>query len=129
MTGRVILFLQHGTFEPAYQAASICITAAAMGDEVVVVFAFEALKALARDAFGRPNEREQAESTRAEGLGLPSPAKMLAEARALGVRLVACDTTVKLCGLAPRDLVGRLDETLGLPSIWRLTEGARVLSL
>ena len=129
MAGRVILFLQQGSFEPAYQAASICVTAAAMGDEVVVVFSFDALKALARGSFGKPTEREQAESARADGLGLPSPAKLLAEARGLGVRLVACDTTVKLCGLAPRDLVGKLDETLGLPSIWRLTEGARIVTL
>jgi peroxiredoxin family protein len=124
----VVIFFQRGSFEPAYQVATIAVTAAAMGDEVTIVFAFDALKALARDALGLPAEKERSASTRAEGLGLPTPAKLLAEARALGVRLVACDTTVKLCGLAPRSLEGKLDETLGLASIWRFTQGARVLT-
>jgi peroxiredoxin family protein len=53
---------------------------------------------------------------------------MIAEARSLGVRLIACDTTAKLCGLSAGELAGTLDQVMGLPSIWRLTEGARVLS-
>jgi hypothetical protein len=37
---------------------------------------------------------------------------------------------VKLCGLSATDLKesGVLDEVLGLPQIWRLTEDARVLT-
>lgn len=105
------------------------ITAAAMGDEVYFVFAFDALRALMRDAFGIPHtEREISESARAEGLGVPPPARMLAEARSMGAKLIACDTNVRLCGFSPDDLRGRLDEVIGLPSIWRLTEGARVLT-
>jgi peroxiredoxin family protein len=48
----------------------------------------------------------------------------------MGARALACDTTVKLCGFSAADLEkgGVLDEVLGLPQIWRLTEGARVLS-
>ncbi len=130
MAGRVVFFIQSATFEPAYQAASMGVTAAAMGDEVYFVFAFEALRAIARDGFGRPvPERELGESTRAEGLGVPPPMKMLAEARALGAKLVACDTTVKICGLSAADLHGKLDEVMGLPSIWRLTQGGRVVTL
>src|SRR4051794_31222282 len=130
MAGRVVLFVQHGTFEPAFQAASIAITAAAMGDEVYLVFAFEALRQVARGNFGHPHtERELAESARSEGLGLPNPQQMLEEARTVGAKLLACDTTVKLCGLKPETVAKSLDEILGLASIWRLTEGARVLSL
>ena len=47
MAGRVFFFLQHATYEPAFQAATMGITAVAMGDEVYFVFAFEALRALA----------------------------------------------------------------------------------
>jgi peroxiredoxin family protein len=130
MAGKVVLFVQHGSFEPAYQAATVAITAAAMGDEVLVVFAFEALRQLARGTFGEAlSDKESSESARAEGLGLPAPAKLLAEARQLGARLVACDTTVKLCGLSAGELGEVLDEVMGLPSIWRRTENARVLSL
>ena len=55
---------------------------------------------------------------------------MLHDARAMGARALACDTTVKLCGLSAAELEkgGALDEVLGLPQIWRLTEGAKVLS-
>lgn len=130
MPGRVVFFLQHATYEPAYQAASLGITAAAMGDEVYFVFAFDALRQLLRGTFGRPQtEKESAESTRAEGLGVPPPLRMLGEARALGAKLLACDTTVKLCGLSPTEAAAGLDEVMGLASIWRLTESARVLSL
>ena len=125
-----MFFLQSGTFEPAFQAASMGITAAAMGDEVYFVFAFDALRSLSRDSFGQPHsEREMAESARAEGLGVASPPKMLAEARMMGARVIACDTTLKICGLSATDLGDRLDESMGLASIWRLADGARIVSL
>ncbi len=130
MAGRVFFFLQHATYEPAFQAASMGITAAAMGDEVYFVFAFDALRQLARGTFGLPHsEKERAESERAEGLGVPTPARMLEEARTLGARLIACDTTVRICGFIPQELEGTLDEVMGLASLWRLTEGARTLAL
>jgi predicted peroxiredoxin len=101
-----------------------------MGDEVYFVFAFDALRALVRGNFGRPHsEKELAESARAEGLGVPPPARMLEEARGLGAKLVACDTTVRICGYAPDELRGTLDEVMGLASLWRLTDGARTLAL
>ncbi len=129
MAGRVVFFLHNATYEPAYQAVSMGITAAAMGDEVYFVFAFDALRALSRSAFGLPHtEREMAESARAEGLGVPTPAKMLVEARQMGAKLLACDTTVRICGFTAEDFADKLDEVMGLASIWRLTDGARVLT-
>lgn len=129
MAGRVVFFIQHGTYEPAYQVASLAITAAAMGDEVYVVFAFDALRGLLKGSFGEPHtERERAESARADGLGVPPPKKMLQETRALGAKLVACDTTVKLCGFGADEALRALDEIVGLATLWRLTVGARVLT-
>lgn len=118
-------------YEAAWQTASLGITAAALGDEVIFVFAFEALRALSKGVFGKPlTDRERAEATRGDGLGAPIPSRMLHDARALGARAVACDTTVKLCGLSAAELRegGVLDDVLGLPQIWRLTEDARLLS-
>jgi peroxiredoxin family protein len=130
MAGRVLFFLHSATYEPAFTATSMGITAAAMGDDVYFVFAFDALRQLARDSFGLPrSEKEMAESARAEGLGVPTPLKMLQEARSLGARLIACDTTVKICGYSPEDFEGKLDEVMGLASIWRLTDGARTMAL
>jgi predicted peroxiredoxin len=130
MPGRVVIFIQTASYEAAYQAASVGITATAMGDEVYFVFAFDALRKLLQGAFGKPQtEKETADSARAEGLGLPPPLHMLEEARSLGARLVACDTTLKICGFSPSEIGNALDEVIGLPSIWRLTQGAHVLSL
>ena len=130
MAGRVFFFLQHATYEPAFQVATMGITAVAMGDEVYVVFAFEALRALVEGRFGEPRgERELEESARALELGVMPPVRMLAEARELGARLVACDTTVRICGYAPERVKEVLDEVMGLASLWRLTNGARTLAL
>lgn len=130
MAGRVVFFLNSGTYEPAYQAASLGITATAMGEEVYFVFAFEALRQLARGSFGHPRtERESAQSARAQGLNVPAPMRMLTESRAMGAKLIACETTVRICGFSPEDFADSLDEILGLASIWRLTDGARVLAL
>ncbi|GEL73897.1 DsrE family protein [Myxococcus virescens] len=130
MAGRVLFFLQHATYEPAFQAATMGITAAAMGDEVYFVFAFDALRQLVGGAYGQPSSaREHEEFARAESLGVLAPPDMLAEARTLGARLIACDTTVRICGYEPESLEGTLDEVMGMASIWRLTAGARVLTL
>jgi peroxiredoxin family protein len=130
MAGRTFFFLQHATYEPAFQAASMGLTATAMGDEVYFVFAFDALRQLVRGTFGLPHsEKERAESARAEGMGVPTPSRMLDEARELGAKLIACDTTVRICGFVPQELSGTLDEVMGLASLWRLTEGARTLAL
>jgi predicted peroxiredoxin len=129
VAGRVVFFISQANYEPAYTAASLGITSTAMGDEVTFVFAFDALRSLTRDLWGKAHtEREAAESARAEGLGVPTPMRMLSEARAMGARIVACDTTVKLCGLVALDLQGKLDEVMGLASIWKLAQDARCLS-
>lgn len=130
MAGRVIVFLQHGSYEPAYQATSLGITSAAMGDEVYFVLAFDALREWIRGDFGEPQtETEIIESTRAEGLGMPPPRKMLEEAKALGAKVVACDTTLKICGFSSADVSDKINEVMGLATIWRLTEGARIICL
>ncbi|MFZ5443115.1 MAG: hypothetical protein ACOZQL_24115 [Myxococcota bacterium] len=131
MSGRVVIFVNSAGYEAAWQVASLGITAAAFGDTVTFVFAFEALRSLANNTFGKPlTDRERAEATRGDGIGAPLPARMLQDARGLGARAIACDTTVRLCGLVASELEkgGVLDEVLGLPQIWRLTENARVLT-
>lgn len=122
---RVVFFINSAGYEAAWTSMSLGITAAAFGDEVLFVFGFEALRTLAHGTFGKPlTDRERAESTRGEGIGAPLPVRMLADARGMGARAVACDTTVKLCGLVAAELEreGVLDEVLGLPQLWQLTD-------
>lgn len=129
MAGRVVFFVQSGGYQPAYQAASMGLTAAALGDSVVFVFGFDALRQLARGDFGRPqSDREVVESARAEGLGVAPPATMLAEARGLGARCLACDTMLRISGIPADEAEQVLDEVVGLAALWRLTEGARLLA-
>ncbi|MBL9037068.1 MAG: hypothetical protein JNG84_01015 [Archangium sp.] len=131
MSGRLMVFVERAGFEAGWQATSIGLTAAAMGDRVVFVLAFDALRAVVNGTFGKPlTERESSEVTRSDGLGAPKPLRMLEDARHLGARVVACDTTVKLCGLVPSELTqaGHVDEVMGLPAIWKLAEGAQLLS-
>ena len=131
MSGRAVFFLTSAGYEPAWQATSMALTAVAMGDEVILVAAFDVLRAIAKGTWGKPRtSKERASAKRGKTLGAATPVAMLEEARSLGARLIACDTTVKLCGLDPERLEHsrELDEVTGLPSIWKLTEGAKVLT-
>ena len=130
MPGRAIFFLQRGSYEPAYQASTLGITSAAMGDEVYFELAFDALREWIGGNFGEPRtEKEIAESRRAESLGLPPPKKLLEEARSLGAKVVVCDSMLKICGFSSADVSGKVSDVMGLATIWRLTEGARLLSI
>src|SRR5260370_6163410 len=122
MSERAVLFLHSAGYEAAYQATSLGITAIAMGEEVCFVFAFDALRQLLRGTFGRPqNETEVAESARAEGLGLPTPRRLLDQAKSLGARLVVCETTLRICGFSASEAEDLL-AVMGLRSIRRLPQ-------
>lgn len=126
---RLVLFLQTDGYTRAYQAASLAVTAAAMGREVRLVVAFEALAELAAGRFGAPREDERELASRAERIGAASPAMMLEEARKLGARLIACETVARIAGVEPDPLRELVDEVVGLASVVRLMDGAQVLYL
>lgn len=128
MKRRTLLHLHGESFARRYQVASQAITAAAGGDEVRVVFWFDALRRLARGGFDEAEAGEDALVLRRHGaLGLPPPSEMLAEARQLGARFLACETALLLAGLEPGELEGRVDEILGLQQIHALAQGAEVV--
>lgn len=128
MKSRTLLHLHGETFARRYQVASQAITAVASGDEVWVVFWFDALRRLALGGFDEAEEGEDREVRRRHGaLGLPPPSEMLGEARQLGARFVACETAVLLAGLTPAELGERVDEILGLQQIHALARGAEVV--
>jgi predicted peroxiredoxin len=114
----VVLHLQGESFARRYQVASQALVAAASGDEVRVVLWFDALARWARGAFDEPLPGEDGEVARRHAaLNLPPPSRMLAEARALGARLWACETGVRLAGLEPAAAREMVDGVPGLQEI------------
>ena len=120
----VVLFLHRGTWADRYQATTLAVTAAALGDEVTLALFFEPLRLWAE---GRFDEGAPAEAAAAH---VGSLVDALEEARReLGLRVVACDTAVRLAGLSPEALRGRVDAIETLPALWRAAQGGRALSV
>lgn len=127
---RAVFFVDSGSFQAAYQAATLGLTARAMGDEVTWVLGFDGLTRWVDGSFGAAvSNAEQARVTRAKELSLPAPAAMIDQGRAAGARVVACETMIELCGLRRDEVERAVDEILGLPTIWRLCQGATAVTL
>ncbi len=120
----VVLFARAGDWDGRYLVTHLAITAAALGDDVHVALYGDALRAFVGGTFG-----DGAPATVADAR-VPSLAQTLAEARRdLGVRIVACDTAVRLAGLDPERAVPPLDAIVSLPSLWRLAQSGRCVSV
>lgn len=114
----IVLHLHGSTFAHRYQVASHAITAAAAGDQVLVVLWFDALARWVEGRFDQPvDPADEGVAARHADLGLPPPAAMLGEARALGARLVACETAVRLAGVEPAAAREKVDDLPGLQEI------------
>jgi peroxiredoxin family protein len=114
VAGPLVLFVQRGTWADRYQAVTLAITAAALGDRVVVALFFDALRLWVQGRFDEGAPREAADA-RVAGL-----ADMLGEARReLDLELVACDTAVRLAGLDPAAVSDSVDRIASLPSLWK----------
>jgi peroxiredoxin family protein len=110
----VVVFLHRGSWEDRYQATTLAVTAAALGDEVTLALFFDPLRLWVADRFDEGAPAEAAEAR------VASLAESLEEARReLGLRVVACDTAVRLAGLSPEAVERRLDAIRTLPSLWR----------
>ncbi len=113
--GKPCLILLRGPgWEARRQAVSWALTAAAFGSPVVLALAGDALRAWLSGAFddGAPGD--------AAASRVGSIRAMLDEGRGgLGIRVVACDTELRLAGFEPGDARGALDAVMGLPEQWR----------
>jgi peroxiredoxin family protein len=123
MTGPLVVLLHHGEWEDRYQAVTLAVTAAALGDRVVLALFFEPLRLWAQGRFDE---------------GAPSPAgaarvaplrETIEEARReLGLEVVACDTAVRLAGLDTDAIRGSIDRIATLPEIWKAArEGSQIV--
>jgi peroxiredoxin family protein len=121
---KVLICLDRAGFEPIYQVASFALTAGSTGDDVTVAAFFSGLLTLV----GKIPYNDDPAAVRAVGLGLPDPRHMLGEGRkAAGVRVVACDTAVRLAGLDNTAVLPYVDEIIGLATLWKRAEGAQII--
>lgn len=123
MTGPVVVFLHRGTWADRYQAVTLAVTAAALGDDVTVALFFEPLRLWADGRFD-----EGAPATADAARVAPLRATLEEARRELGLRVVACDTAVRLAGLEPDALRGAVDGIVTLPELWKTArEGTQIV--
>jgi peroxiredoxin family protein len=128
---RFVIFAHNATYDKLHQVATLGLTAAAMGKDVVVVLLFWTIKKLAQgnlDAIDFPPEygshgREVA--TLLQEKKVPKISEMFREAKQVGqFRLVACSAGLEYMGVDPETVAQGVDEVMGLPAILALTAGA-----
>jgi hypothetical protein len=124
MGSPVVIFVRGEGWEARQLAVSLALSAAALGDEVHVALFGSALRLFAAGRF------DEGAPTSAEAARVGSLADALSEGRReLGVRVVACDTALRLAGLDPTAAMPPLDGVVSLPSLWRLAQGGRALTV
>jgi peroxiredoxin family protein len=124
MSGSLVIFLQRGGWEERYQAVTLGVTAAAFGEAVTLALFFEPLRLWVQ---GRFDEGTPAEAAAARVVPLR---ETVDEARReLGLRVVACDTAIRLAGLEPERIRPALDAIETLPALWRAASDGRALTL
>jgi peroxiredoxin family protein len=117
----VLILLRSGGWQARWLATAVALSAAAHGEPVQLALFEEALAAFAAGRFDEGGP----ESAAAARVG--SLRAMLEEGRALGLRLVACDTAVRLAGLDPEELAPGIEVT-SLTEMWRNAAGGRILA-
>jgi len=128
---RFIVFAHNATYDKLHQVATLGLTAAAMGKDVMVVLLFWTIKKLAEgqlDVLDFPLEYQDQAPNVARLLKerrVPSISEMFEEARKVGkFRLIACSAGLEYMGVDPEKVEKNVDEVMGLPAILSLTSGA-----
>jgi peroxiredoxin family protein len=104
------------------RAISVALTAAAFGHPVVVALSGEPLRAWHEGRF------DDGASPDAAGARVGSLTAMLEEGRRdLGMKVVACDTELRLVGIDPEEARPSLDAIRSLPEQWRSAAEGHVL--
>lgn len=128
---RFVIFAHNATYDKLHQVATLGLTAAAMGKDVIVILLFWTIKKLAQgqiDAIDFPAEYDRSAEEVARLLKekkVPKISQMFQEAKQVGqFRLVACSAGLEYMGVDPDAVAKNVDEVMGLPAILSLTAGA-----
>ena len=128
---RFVIFLHGGTYDKLYQAATIGLTAAAMGKEVYVFLMFWAIKKLAMGELDRVDFSPAYEAHAEEVARImnekkaPKISEMFEEAKEVGsFKLIACSAGLEYMSVKYEDFASKVDDVLGLPLILNLAADA-----
>ena len=128
---KFVLFAHNATYDKLHQVATLGLTAAAMGKDVIVVLLFWTIRKLAQgklDDIDFPPEYAAPGKDVARLLkekNVPKITEMLAEAKQVGsLRLIACSAGLEYMDVDGDAVSKQVDEVLGLPAILSLTADA-----
>jgi peroxiredoxin family protein len=128
---KFVIFAHNATYDKLHQVATLGMTAAAMGKDVIVVLLFWTIKKLAEgriDQIDFPPEYAASADEVARLLKekkVPKISEMFQDAKHVGtLRLIACSAGLEYMGVDSAAVERNVDEVLGLPAILKLTEQA-----
>jgi len=128
---KFVLFAHNATYDKLHQVATLGLTAAAMGKDVIVVLLFWTIKKLAEgkiDVIDFPPEYALSadEVTRLlQEKRVPKISEMFQEAKVVGkFRVIACSAGLEYMGVDSDSVEKNVDEVMGLPAIISLTADA-----
>jgi len=128
---KFVIFAHHATYDTSHQVATLGLTAAAMGKDVIVILLFWAIKKLAEGKidqvdFSPENAASSDEVTRLlKEKKVPKISEMLQDAKHVGkFRLIACSAGLEYMGVDSAVIEKNVDEVMGLPAIIALTSDA-----
>lgn len=128
---KFVLFAHNATYDKLHQVATLGLTAAAMGKDVIVILLFWTIKKLAEGKFDQIDFPPEYAGSTAEVARLlkekkvPKISEMFEEAKLVGkVRIIACSAGLEYMGVDGEVVAKKVDEVLGLPAILALTADA-----
>ncbi|MBA5867907.1 MAG: hypothetical protein GDA67_14530 [Nitrospira sp. CR1.3] len=128
---KFVLFAHNATYDKLHQVATLGLTAAAMGKNVIVVLLFWTIKKLAEGHIDRVDFPPEYDSSAEEVARLlkekkvPKISEMFQEAKLVGqFRIIACSAGLEYMGVDGEAVAKNVDEVMGLPAIISLTADA-----
>ena len=128
---KFVLFAHNATYDKLHQVATLGLTAAAMGKDVIVILLFWTIKKLAEGKFDQidfpPEYAGSAEEVARllKEKKVPRISEMFEEAKLVGkVRIIACSAGLEYMGVDGDAVAKKVDEVMGLPAILSLTADA-----
>jgi peroxiredoxin family protein len=128
---KFVIFAHHATYDMLHQVATLGLTAAAMGKDVIVILLFWTIKKLAEGKLDEVDFAPENAASADEVMRLlkekkvPKISEMFQDAKHVGkFRLIACSAGLEYMGVDGAVIEKNVDEVMGLPAIIALTSDA-----